>query len=81
MEDIIEYFPPDPLSRSGPEGNLRIDLEITPPVSFMGDSESKSREKSTALQEEEEYNNQQSTSIVMTSEYKRLLIPRNAVPS
>ena len=52
LEDLMLYFPPDPLSRCGPEGTLRIDPEITLPVSILGDSESGSKKKSTDLQEE-----------------------------
>ena len=50
FDNILESFPPDPLSRRGPEGALCIDQEITPPVLILSDSDSGSREVYTALQ-------------------------------
>ena len=68
LEDLLEASLPAPLSRRGSEGALRIDPEITLPVSILGDSESGSRDRSTAIQVEAKKNIQQSMSVIMTSE-------------
>ena len=47
----------------------------------MGDSESGFRERSTSIQEEEEYNIHQSTSLFMTSEVEGQLLSINVVTS
>ena len=52
-ENLLESSSAAPILRRIPEGTLRVDPEISPPVPILGDSDSGSREISTALQEEE----------------------------
>ena len=81
MEDLIESSTLATLSQRSLDGALRVDPEITPPVLILGDSDSGSRERSMALQEEEEKNSQKSTSVVMKSEVEGQLPSRNVVTS
>ena len=49
LENFLELSPAAPISQCGAEGVLCIDPGISPPVSIMGDSNSGSIERSTAL--------------------------------
>ena len=51
LEDLPESSLPAPIWRCGPKGALHIDMDTTPAVLIMGDSESRSREISTNIQE------------------------------
>ena len=76
-------LPAAPILRHGSEGALHIDMEISLPVSILGDLESGYREISTAIKEEEKdvKDKQQYTSVVMKREVERLLQVSNVVAS